>query len=138
MRLLITGGMGFIGSNFIRHVLSHRRDNYMINLDNLSYGSNSANLKAINSTRYRFVKGDINDVSLIKKLSADVDAVVNFAAETHVDRSISSPRLFHQANTAGVLNLLEVCRLRDLTFTQVSTATTVLWSILATTSSRAE
>jgi dTDP-glucose 4,6-dehydratase len=92
------------------------------NLDRLSYGSNPSNLADIPAGRaYRFVKGDINDLEIVKKLLCDIDAVINIAAETHVDRSISNPRLFHQTNTAGVLNLLEACRARDVTFMQVST-----------------
>ena len=122
MRLLVTGGMGFIGSNFTRHLLEFHNDLSIINLDRLSYGSNQANLRDIpEGSAYQFVKGDINDIDAALKLSRDVDAVVNIAAETHVDRSISDPRVFHKANTEGVLNLLETCRLRDITFLQVST-----------------
>lgn len=122
MRLLVTGGMGFIGSNFTRHLLEVHNDLSMINLDRLSYGSNPTNLRDIpEGAAYRFVKGDINDIDAVLKLSRDVDAVVNIAAETHVDRSISGPRAFHKANTEGVLNLLETCRVRDITFLQVST-----------------
>ena len=122
MRLLVTSGMGFIGSNFIRQVLSDREDTYIVNLDSLSYGSNPANLRAVEkSRRYRFMKGDINDLALVRKLAEETDVLVNFAAETHVDRSISNPRSFHETNTAGVLNLLEACRLHDPTFLQVST-----------------
>ena len=114
--------MGFIGSNFIRYELSNHDDVSIVNLDKLSYGSNSVNLKDVNfGRRYRFLKGDINDFELVKTVTDEVDAVVNFAAETHVDRSITNPRLFHEANTSGVINLLEACRLRDLTFLQVST-----------------
>ncbi len=119
---MVTGGMGFIGSNFIRYELTNHADVSIINLDKLSYGSNPANLKDIEAGgRYRFLKEDINDFELIGRLSEEVDAVVNFAAETHVDRSISNPKPFHEANTAGVLTLLEACRHRDLTFLQVST-----------------
>jgi dTDP-glucose 4,6-dehydratase len=114
--------MGFIGSNFIRHMLARYGDITIINLDKLSYGSNSANLADIpTGPRYRFVKGDINDMTLVGNESENAEAIVNIAAETHVDRSISNPRTFLEANTDGVLNLLEACRLRDLTFLQVST-----------------
>ena len=122
MRLLVTGGMGFIGSNFIRSIVASHNDADIVNVDRLSYGSNPANLVAIERTgRYRFVQGDINDIELLKNLTKDREAVVNFAAETHVDRSITNPSTFHQSNTAGVVALLEVCRLRDLRLVQVST-----------------
>lgn len=122
MKLLVTGGMGFIGSNFIRRFLADHQDAGVINLDKLSYGSNPANLKDLeNDKRYQFSRGDINDSALVKELAENVEAVVNFAAETHVDRSIANPRSFHETNTAGVLNLLEACREHDLTLMQVST-----------------
>lgn len=122
LRLLITGGMGFIGSNFIRHQLSKYNDVSIVNLDRLSYGSNPDNLKDVNAGgRYRFLREDINDFEPIKKLTNDIDAIINFAAESHVDRSIANPRSFEETNTRGVVNLLEACRLRDLTFLQVST-----------------
>lgn len=122
MRLLVTGGMGFIGSNFIRHMLEAHSDLSIINLDRLSYGSNPANLRDIpEGSAYRFVKGDIDDFDAVLKLTRDMAAVVNIAAETHVDRSISNPRSFFEANTEGVLNLLEACRTHDMTFLQVST-----------------
>ncbi len=119
---MVTGGMGFIGSNFIRYMLSLHNDIAIVNLDKLSYGSNPANLEDLPADpAYQFLRGDINDVGLIWNATQDVEAIVNFAAETHVDRSISNPKSFHEANTAGVLNLLEACRLRDLKFLQVST-----------------
>jgi dTDP-glucose 4,6-dehydratase len=122
MKLLVTGGMGFIGSNFIHHMLAAYDDITIINLDKLSYGSNPANLADIpTGPRYRFVKGDINDVTLMRNESENAEAIVNIAAETHVDRSISNPRSFFEANTVGVLNLLEACRTHDVTFLQVST-----------------
>ena len=122
MRLLVTGGMGFIGSNFVRYMFASHEDLHIVNLDRLSYGSNLANLKDLEDRRsYSFLKGDINDSALVSKAARDVEAVVNFAAETHVDRSISEPRSFHESNTAGVLSLLETCRLYDLRFVQVST-----------------
>ncbi|MEM4244528.1 MAG: dTDP-glucose 4,6-dehydratase [Candidatus Bathyarchaeia archaeon] len=123
MKLLVTGGMGFIGSNFIRHVLTKHDDVHVINLDNLSTGSNPANLRDIQEDRrYTFVKGDIADKELVEKVIAEVDAVVNIAAETHVDRSISNPQLFFNSNIYGVFNLLEASRKAKVkAFVQVST-----------------
>ena len=111
MRLLATGGMGFIGSNFIRYILEKHKDWGVINLDKLGYGSNPANLKDIeDDPRYTFVKGDIADFELMKELVKKVDAVVNFAAESHVDRSISSPEHFLKSNVIGVYTILEAVR----------------------------
>ena len=122
MKLLVTGGMGFIGSNFILTLLAQNNHYQVLNLDKLSYGSNPANLKKLESRKnYRFIKGDICDPELVRKISAQVETVINFAAETHVDRSISNPEPFLQTNTLGVLNLLEACRSNDLSFIQVST-----------------
>jgi dTDP-glucose 4,6-dehydratase len=122
LSFLVTGGMGFIGSNFIRHMLEVHSDVSIINLDRLSHGSNPANLRDIpEGSGYRFVRGDINDLDAVLKLAENVNAVVNLAAETHVDRSISDPRSFLNSNIVGVLNLLEACRMRDLKFLQVST-----------------
>jgi len=90
LSFLVTGGMGVIGSNFIRHMLEVHSDVSIINLDRLSYGSNPANLRDIpEGSAYRFVKGDINDFDAVLTLTRDMGAVVNIAAETHVDRSIS-------------------------------------------------
>ncbi|MGB9915121.1 MAG: dTDP-glucose 4,6-dehydratase [Candidatus Bathyarchaeales archaeon] len=123
MKLLVTGGMGFIGSNFIRHTLTNYDDAQVINLDNLSTGSNPANLKDLQGNkRYTFVKGSIADKELVEKVIADVDVVVNIAAETHVDRSISNPETFFQSNIYGVFNLLEASRKAKVeAFVQVST-----------------
>ncbi len=119
---MVTGGMGFIGSNFVRHIFSSYDDISITNIDRLSFGSNPDNLTDISQERgYRFVRGDIINSDLIKRATEDVEAIVNFAAESHVDRSISDPRAFYETNTAGVLNLLEACRIRDLNFLQVST-----------------
>jgi dTDP-glucose 4,6-dehydratase len=120
--ILVTGGSGFIGSNFIRTLLAQSGHYEVVNLDKLSYGSNPANLKELESRKnYRFIKGDICDRELIRKITAEVEIVINFAAETHVDRSISNPEPFLQTNTLGVLNLLEACRSNNLRFIQVST-----------------
>ncbi|KUK16869.1 dTDP-glucose 4,6-dehydratase [Thermococcus sibiricus] len=111
MRLLVTGGMGFIGSNFIHYVLDKHDDWEVVNLDKLGYGSNPANLKDVEGDeRYTFVKGDINDFELVSKLIKKVDAVVNFAAESHVDRSISTPYAFIESNVLGVYTILEAIR----------------------------
>lgn len=124
MRILITGGLGFIGSNLVRHLLNKHKDIRIINLDKMGYGSNPANLKDFeNNTRYTFVRGDIADYKLVEKIIPNVDAVVNVAAETHVDRSISDPRAFLQSNTIGVFNILEAIRRLngDAKLVQVST-----------------
>ncbi|WP_297435236.1 dTDP-glucose 4,6-dehydratase [Thermococcus sp.] len=111
MRLLVTGGAGFIGSNFIRYILEKHPDWEVINLDKLGYGSNLANLKDIeDDERYTFVKGNINDFELVSKLIKEVDAVINFAAESHVDRSISNPHAFIESNVLGVYTVLEAIR----------------------------
>ncbi len=121
-RLLVTGGMGFIGSNYIHHLMPTQPKVQVVNLDKLSYGSNPANLKDLEGRRnYSFVKGDICDAKLVEEAAANVEVVVNFAAESHVDRSIASPQSFLDSNTNGVLTLLESCRKRDVKFLQVST-----------------
>ncbi|NJE05696.1 dTDP-glucose 4,6-dehydratase [Thermococcus sp. M36] len=124
MRLLVTGGMGFIGSNFIRYVLKKHPDWEVVNLDKLGYGSNPANLKDVeNDPRYTFVKGDIANYDLIKELITTVDAVVNFAAESHVDRSISSPEHFLKSNVIGTYTILEAIRKEnpEIRFVHIST-----------------
>ncbi len=114
MRLLVTGGLGFIGSNFIRYVLSKHEGVEVVNLDKMGMGSNPRNLEDLESDeRYRFVKGDLLDFDLVSRLVREVDAVINFAAETHVDRSIANPRAFLESNTVGTFNLLEAARLNN-------------------------
>ena len=112
-RMLVTGGCGFIGSNFIRLALEILSDIRIINLDKLTYAGNLANLKELEGDqRYRFVHGDICDHALIEKLFAaeQVDTVVHFAAESHVDRSIDGPAEFIQTNILGTFTLLEAAR----------------------------
>jgi dTDP-glucose 4,6-dehydratase len=122
LRVLVTGGMGFIGSNFIRYLLSSQGGAEVVNLDNLSYGSNLNNLKDfVGDGRYTFVEGSIADFALVSKLVGDADVVVNFAAETHVDRSIVDPTPFLQTNTFGAFNLLEACRKHRVRLLHVST-----------------
>lgn len=111
MHLIVTGGCGFIGSNFIRHVLNTHEDFEIINVDSLSYGSSLSNLKDLeHDKRYRFVRGSICDTSLMSRLVENAEAVVNFAAESHVDRSIADPWPFFRSNTEGVLVILEAIR----------------------------
>lgn len=111
MKALVTGGAGFIGSNFIRRILNTNRDIVVLNLDALKYGSNLENLKDLEENEgYSFIQGDISNYSLVSESIKDADAVVNFAAETHVDRSISAPEAFLQSNVKGVFTLLEAVR----------------------------
>jgi len=109
---LITGGCGFIGSNFVRFILEREPEATIINLDNLTYAGNIHNLDGISNSRYHFVHGDICDSELVAKLFNDhqFDGVVHFAAESHVDRSIDGPAEFVQTNIVGTLNLLEQSR----------------------------
>ena len=110
MKILVTGGLGFIGSNFIRYMLNKYKDIEIINVDSMSYGANPDNLKDIKDERYKFIKGDIADYELMSRLVKDVDVIVNFAAETHVDRSISNPEKFVHSNFLGVFTILESIR----------------------------
>lgn len=112
MRILITGGAGFIGSNFIHYWLNKYPADFIINLDLLTYAGNLANLRDLEKNKhYSFVKGDIVDKKLVANLVKDVDLVVNFAAETHVDRSILDSSAFIHTNIIGTHNLLEAARL---------------------------
>ena len=111
MRLLVTGGCGFIGSNFIRHVLTEHPEDQVVNLDKLTYAGNPANLGDLeHDPRYRFVKGDIADADLVADVIRGVDAVVNFAAPSHVDRSIEDADEFLKTNVLGVRVLLDAVR----------------------------
>lgn len=108
MKMLITGGAGFIGSNFIHYILENYPNDKIINLDLLTYAGNLENLKiAEDNPNYRFVYGDINNFELVDELVREVDAVVHFAAESHVDRSILDSDSFVRTNVNGTLNLLE-------------------------------
>ena len=108
MKILVTGGAGFIGSCFIRHVLSKHDDYEVINLDKLTYAGNIENLDDIkNDKRYTFIKGDICDKEIVNEITKNVDCVVNFAAESHVDRSIEGPEVFIETNVKGTFNLLQ-------------------------------
>ena len=112
-KCLVTGGCGFIGSNYIRTVLDREEDLHVINLDKLTYAGNIQNLNGISSNNLTIVKGDICDADLVNSLfeKHQFDTVVHFAAESHVDRSIEGPAEFIQTNVVGTLNLLEQSRI---------------------------
>ena len=112
-KCLVTGGCGFIGSNYIRTVLDREEDLHVVNLDKLTYAGNIQNLDGISSNNLTIVKGDICDVDLVNSLfeKHHFDTVVHFAAESHVDRSIEGPAEFIQTNVVGTLNLLEQSRI---------------------------
>lgn len=123
MKLLVTGGAGFIGSNFVRYVLEQHPEDEVVVLDKLTYAGNLDNLKRVaQSPRFSFHRGDINDARVVDELMAGVDAVVNFAAETHVDRSILDAAAFIETDVRGTWVLLEAARRHDVErFLQVST-----------------
>lgn len=124
MKVLVTGGAGFIGSNFIRFMLKTHKDIQVINFDALTYAGNLENLAGVSAdSRYTFIQGDIVDAEAVRTaLAAGLDAIVHFAAESHVDRSISGPEKFVQTNVMGTQVLLEEARKRGISkFVHVST-----------------
>ena len=124
MRLLVTGGAGFIGSNYVRMLIHGELKGIskIIILDKLTYSGNKQNLLDLDPSSFQFIQGDIGDSGLVSKLSKQVDAIVNFAAESHVDRSINSSREFVQTNVLGTHTLLESARKSNVEiFLQVST-----------------
>lgn len=123
IKYLVTGGAGFIGSNYIHYLLKKHSDVHIINLDKLTYAGNLENLNDVeNDPRYEFIKGDIGDEALINDLIPRVDIVVNFAAESHVDRSIGAPDDFIKTDIFGTFVLLEACRKHGVQkFVQIST-----------------
>ncbi len=123
MKMLVTGGAGFIGSCFIRHILNKYSDYKVINLDALTYAGNIENLNDVKENpNYTFVKGNICDKPLVYDLTKDVDCIVNFAAESHVDRSIADPEIFVDTNIKGTLNLLQAVKGNKVScYLQVST-----------------
>lgn len=123
MKLLVTGGAGFIGNCFIRYMLSTHPEYKIINLDALTYAGNIENLDDVkDNPQYMFVHGNICDKKLVPELVEDVDAIINFAAESHVDRSITGPEVFIDTNVKGTLNLLQAAKDANIQrFLQVST-----------------
>jgi len=122
MKLLVCGGAGFIGSAFIRNFLQDRADSKIINLDVLTIGSNLENLKDLtNNPNYEFKKDDIRNETLIDDLVRDSDVIVNFAAESHVDRSIANPKPFIETNILGTYSILEAIREHNKLFIHIST-----------------
>lgn len=122
MRILITGVAGFIGSAYVRQVLENHPEDDVVGLDLLTYAGNLTNLTEVESNpRFRFVRGDIADHDLVDGLASETDAIVNFAAETHVDRSLLDPDAFARANVVGVNVLLDAARRHGRRMVQVST-----------------
>ncbi len=120
-RILVAGAAGFIGSGYVRHLLGHRPGSEVVALDALTYAGNPKNLEGLGG-RVRFVHADITDTRAVREAMQGVDAVVNFAAESHVDRSLADPRPFVRTNVEGVLVLLEEARRAGVRrFLQVST-----------------
>ena len=121
MKLLVCGGMGFIGSTFIRNHLSKNPNDQIVNLDNLTTGSNVKNLEKIDESNYQFINDDIKNHETVNKITNDTDVIVNFAAETHVDRSISNPKQFLETNILGSYTLLEAAKKHEKLFVHIST-----------------
>lgn len=108
--IIVTGGCGFIGSNFVRWVVQHQPDVHVTVLDKLTYAGNLENIAGLPEDRVAFVKGDICDADLLDELVPDVDAIVHYAAESHNDNSIADPTPFLKTNVEGTYQLLEACR----------------------------
>lgn len=122
MKLLVTGGLGFIGSNFILHILQNHENFSIVNLDAMFFGSNQQNLLEIkNNSNYKFVKGNITNFSFLNNLISSCDVVINFAAESFVDRSISNAEPFFDSNVKGVFTILNVIKKQKKRFIQIST-----------------
>lgn len=119
--IIVTGGAGFIGSNFVHWVVDNQPDVHVVVLDALTYAGNLENLAGIPESRMEFVHGDICDAGLVDKLFADADACVHFAAESHNDNSISNPEPFVRTNVEGTYTLLEAARKHDVRFHHIST-----------------
>lgn len=123
IKILVTGGAGFIGSNFVKYMLDKYTNYEIVNLDALTYCGNLENLKGIeNNPNYTFVKGDITDNELVYHITSDIDYIINFAAESHVDRSIEDPEIFIKSNILGTQVLLDAAKKYEIKkYLQVST-----------------
>ena len=122
MKLLVTGGLGFIGSNFILRIIEKYHDIKITNIDAEFYGSKSENLSAIkNNPNYQYEKGNINDIKLMEKLVNDNDIIINFAAESFVDRSISNAKPFLKSNVEGIFTILELIKNKNKKLIHIST-----------------
>ena len=119
--LLVTGGAGFIGSNFVHWVVEHQPEVHVTVLDKLTYAGKLENLEGIPAERLTFVKGDICDAALVDELFSQIDACVHFAAESHNDNSITNPMPFVKTNVEGTFTLLEAARKHDVRFHHIST-----------------
>jgi dTDP-glucose 4,6-dehydratase len=120
MKLLITGGAGFIGSNFVNYWVSHHGDDSIVVLDALTYAGNLENLEPVKD-KITFIRGSINNQELVNELVEGVDIVIHFAAESHVDRSVLSPDAFIQTNIIGTYNILEAVKKHSKRLHHVST-----------------
>jgi dTDP-glucose 4,6-dehydratase len=121
MRILVTGGAGFIGANFVHYIYRERPDWHITVLDVLTYAGNLKNLEGLDKSRVKFVKGDICDAEIVDGLVKDCDAVVHYAAETHVDNSVHSPWPFVQSNVVGTFQILEAVRKHGKRLHHIST-----------------
>src|SRR3989339_2205655 len=124
MKILITGGAGFMGSNFIKYLLKNHPDWRVVNLDKLTYAGNLENLREVeNNPNYKFIKGDIaNTQDVEKAIGGGVDKIINYAAETHVDRSILEPDAFIKTDVLGTYTLLEAVKRHNVAqYIQIST-----------------
>ncbi len=119
--IVVTGGAGFIGSNFVRYIYNERPDWHITVLDALTYAGNKKNIKGLDESRVTFVEGNICDEALVDKLTAETDAVVHFAAESHNDNSLANPRPFLDSNIIGTYTLIEAARKHNKRFHHIST-----------------
>jgi len=121
MKIIVTGGAGFIGSNFVHYVYRERPDWHITVLDSLTYAGNRANLEGLDPARFTFVEGNITDAELVDKLVSEHDAIVHYAAESHNDNSLQNPRPFLDTNIIGTYTILEAVRKHGKRFHHIST-----------------